>query len=88
MSDALKNAKRRMALRMAALTAPMMMMGGDPGIWNAPKDLASKKQTYGYQGKGHHRRNWEQKKTASNHRVAKRRAKNKASRLARKKQRR
>ena len=87
MSDALKNAKRRMALRMAAFTVPMMM-GGDPNMWRMPKDLASEKQTYGYQGKGHRRGNWEQKKTASNHRVAKRRAKNKASRLARKKQRR
>ena len=77
----------RMAAHMAALTLPLMM-GSDPSILNMPKDLASEKQTYGYQGKGHHRRNWEQKKTASNHRVAKRRAKNKASRLARRKQRR
>ena len=38
-------------------------------------------------GKGRYRRNWEQKKIAFNHRVAKRRAKNKASRQARKEQR-
>ena len=84
MGDALK----RMALRMAPFAASMMMTGYDLSFWSMPKDLADNKQKYGYQGKGHPRHNDEQKKAASNCRVAKRRAKNKASRLARKKQRR
>ena len=83
MGDALK----RMALRMAAFTAPMMM-GADPSILRMPKDLANEKQTYGYQGKGHYRHNDQQRKRASNLKVAKRRTKNKASRKARRKQRR
>lgn len=83
MGDALK----RMALRMAALTAPMMM-GADPNMWRVPKDLAEEKQKHGYQSKGHYRHNDQQKKRASNLRVAKRRAQSKASRKARRKQRR
>lgn len=82
----MSNALKRMALHMAAMTAPVMMTGYNTDFW-MPKDLPEEKK-YGYQGKGHYRRNDGQKKTASNHRVAKRRAKNKASRSARKKQRR
>ena len=52
----------------------------DDTIWY-PKNLPLKKR------KGHPRANDEQKKIAFNHRVTKRRAKNKASRKARKEQR-
>ena len=83
----MSNALKRMALRMAAFTAPMMM-GGDPNMWRMPKDLAEERQVHGYQSKGHYRRNDQQKKRASNLRVAKRRTQNKASRKARRKQRR
>ena len=82
----MSNALKRMALHMVAMTAPVMMAGYDTNFW-MPERFPEKKK-YGYQGKGHSRRNDGQKKTASNHRVAKRRAKNKASRSARKKQRR
>ena len=58
------------------------------GDWNLPQDLDDRRQRHGYYSKGHHRANWEQKKIASNHKVAKRRAKNKASRKARRAQRR
>ena len=79
---------RNVLKRAAALTAASMMMTGyDTNFW-MPEDFPEEKTKHGYQGKGHFRRNWNQKKTAFNHRVTKHRAKNKASRLARKKQRR
>ena len=53
-----------------------------------PNDLTMEKQPMGKSyGKGHYRRNRQQKMRAFNRRVAKRRTKNKASRKARRGQR-
>ena len=81
------NPLKRMAMRIAAATAPLAFMGAYPSTFDV-KSLEREEPPHGYYSKGHYRHNDQQKTRARNLRVAKRRAQNKASRKARRKQRR